>query len=168
MAKHSKQEFRVETYVEHIDNLITSDHNPRKIKRKEYEDLKKSLTEFPEMKQLREVVVDENRNILAGHQRLFALKDLGFAEVTVKQCFGLTEKQKRRFMALDNDHSGDWDMDIIANEWDVDDLKDWGIKSIKVPSMRADSEKEDVQFEAEKHKDVECPNCGFHFDPDEK
>lgn len=168
MAKKAKSEFRVETYIEKIDNLITSDHNPRKIKRKDYDELKKSLLEFPEMKQLREIIVDENDNILAGHQRLYALKDLDYGEVTVKKCFGLTEAQKRRFMALDNDHAGDWDMDIIANEWDSDELKSWGIKSIKFPSMRADSEKEDVQFEAEKHKDVECPNCGFHFDPSEK
>lgn len=167
MAKSPKTEFRVETYIEKIDNLITSDHNPRKIKRRDYEDLKQSLQEFPEMKQLREIIVDENKNILAGHQRLYALKDLDIEDVTVKQCFGLTEQQKRRFMALDNDHAGDWDMDIIANEWDTDDLKSWGIKSIKFPSMR-DSDKEDVQFEAEKNKDVECPNCGFHFDPSEK
>ena len=165
----SKKEVTVSTFVAKIDELIANEINPRKIKRKEYEELKKSLLEFPEMKKLREIIVDEKMVILAGHQRIYALKDLGYEDVDVKQVHNLTEAQKRRFIALDNDHSGDWDYDIIANVWNTDELKDWGIKSIKIPSMSADpSDKEDVNFEAEKHKDVECPNCGFHFDPKEK
>lgn len=121
------------------------------------------------MKKLREIIVDEKMIILAGHQRVYALKDLGYEDVEVKQVHNLTEAQKRRFIALDNDHSGEWDYDIIANVWNPEELKEWGIKSIKIPSMSGDrSDKEDVEFEASKNKDVECPNCGFHFDPKEK
>ena len=120
----AKAEVTVKTYVEKIDKLIANDLNPRTIKRKQYEALKKSLQEFPEMKQLREIVVDENLTILAGHQRIYALKDLGYADVFVKQVFNLTEDQKREFMLKDNTTAGDWDTDIMANNWDTDLLKD--------------------------------------------
>jgi ParB-like chromosome segregation protein Spo0J len=165
----SKKDVSVEIKIVKIDDLIQNEINPRKIKRKEYEELKKSLLEFPDMKKLREIIADETMTILAGHQRVYALKDLGYEDVEVKIVQGLTEAQKRRFIALDNDHSGEWDYDIIANVWNPDELKEWGIKSIKIPSLAGDrSDKEDVEFQADKHKDVECPNCGFHFDPKEK
>jgi len=165
----SKKDVSVEIKIVKLDDLIQNEINPRKIKRKEYEELKKSLLEFPDMKKLREIIIDEKMIILAGHQRVYALKDLGYEDVEVKQVHNLTEAQKRRFIALDNDHSGDWDYDIIANVWDTNELKEWGIKSIKLPSMGGDpADKEEVQFDATKTKDVECPNCGFHFDPKEK
>lgn len=165
----SKKDVSVEIKIVKLDDLIQNEINPRKIKRKEYEELKNSLEQFPEMKKLREIIVDEKMVILAGHQRVYALKDLGYVDIEVKQVHNLTDAQKRRFIALDNDHAGEWDYDIIANVWNTDELKEWGIKSIKIPSMSGDrSDKEDVSFEAEKHKDVECPNCGFHFDPKEK
>lgn len=165
----AQKDVETKSFVAKIDDLIANEINPRKIKRKEYEDLKKSLLEFPEMKKLREIIVDEKMIILAGHQRIYALKDLGYEDIEVKQVFNLTEAQKRRFIALDNDHAGDWDYDIIANVWNTDELKDWGIKSMKIPSLGNDSsDREEVKFEADKNKDIECPNCGFHFDPKEK
>ena len=164
----SKKDVSVEIKIVKIDDLVQNEINPRKIKRKEYEELKKSLLEFPDMKKLREIIADETMTILAGHQRVYALKDLGYEDVEVKIVRGLTEAQKRRFIALDNDHSGEWDYDIIANVWNPDELKEWGIKSIKIPSLSNNSDKEDVEFQADKNKDVECPNCGFHFDPKEK
>ena len=80
----SDNEVTVKVYVEKIDKLITNDANPRKISRKAYESLKKSLKDFPEMKQLREIVVDENLTILGGHQRIYALKDLGYSDMAIK------------------------------------------------------------------------------------
>ena len=166
----SKKDVETKSFIADIDDLTQNEINPRKIKRKEYEDLKKSLLEFPEMKKLRKIIVDENMVILAGHQRIYALKDLGFQQVEVEQVFNLTEAQKRRFIALDNDHSGDWDYDIIANVWNTDELKDWGIKSMKLPSLGGSdpTDREEVKFDADKNKDVVCPNCDFHFDPKEK
>lgn len=120
-------EVTFKTYVAKIDDLLPSQENPRKISRKAYEALKKSLVDFPEMKQIREIVIDEDSNILAGHQRIYALKDLGYQDVFVKQMFGLTKKQKREFMIKDNTNSGEWDTDILANSWEVDELKDFGI-----------------------------------------
>lgn len=157
-----KTDVTVKTYVEKIDKLIANELNPRKIGRKQYEKLKQSLQEFPEMKQLREIVVDENLVILGGHQRIYALKDLGYADVTVKQVFGLTEKQKREFIIKDNAASGEWDTDIIANQWDVEELDNWGIPNFNFGEI--DEPKEPAAKDDTGAKEVTCPGCGLEFE----
>lgn len=167
MANKTPKEVEVKTYVEKIDKLIPTEENPRTISRPAYEKLKKSLQEFPEMKQLREIIVDENLQILGGHQRIYALKDLGYQDVYVKQVLGLTPKQKREFIIKDNTASGEWDKDVLANMWDMDELKGWGVPDFTLPG-KEDNAKKDVSFEADDKKhDVECPACGHTFNPSE-
>lgn len=153
----------VKTYVEKIDKLIANEANPRKINRKAYESLKKSLKDFPEMKQLREIVVDENLTILGGHQRIYALKDLGYADVTVKQVTGLTDKQKREFIIKDNTASGEWDTDIIANQWDIEELENWGVPNFNLGDIKP--QPDDPAAKDNATKEVECPGCGLEFTP---
>ena len=152
----------VKTFVEKIDKLLPSEENPRKIGRKEYEALKKSLVEFPEMKQLREIVVDEDLQILAGHQRIYALKDLNYEDVFVKQVIGLTKKQKREFMIKDNVSAGEWDSDIIANVWDLDELEQFGVPAFKLPGSGGSGSGEGS--DGYKKHEVTCPECGHHFE----
>jgi len=115
------------TYIAKIKDLIPNDKNPRQISRKAFDALKKSLKDFPEMESIREVIIDENNLVLAGHQRLKALESLGETTVPVKQVFGLTEKQKEEFIIKDNVQQGEWDMDVLTAEWDTDALVDWGL-----------------------------------------
>ena len=150
----------VKNYVAKIKDLLPSEENPRQIGRKQYEALKKSLIEFPEMKQLREIVIDEDNQILAGHQRIYALKELDYEDVYVKQVFGLTPKQKREFMIKDNVSAGEWDTDIIANHWDLEELEGFGVPKFKVPGDVGPEDKGDKEF---KNHDVTCPECGHHF-----
>lgn len=160
----AKSDVEVKTYVEKIDKLIANDANPRKISKKAYESLKKSLKDFPEMKNLREIVVDENLTILGGHQRIYALKDLGYADVTVKQVTGLTEKQKREFMIKDNASSGEWDTDIMANQgWEIEELENWGVPSFNFGDVG--KEPNDPAGKDDNTKEVECPGCGLEFVP---
>lgn len=147
-------------FVAKIKDLIPSEENPRTIGRKEYEALKKSLVDFPEMKQLREIIIDEDSQILAGHQRIYALKDLGYEDVYVRQVFGLTKKQKREFMVKDNVSSGKWDTDIIANFWDLDEIEGFGVPAFKLPGGGEDGGGE----KSYKKHEVTCPNCGEHFE----
>lgn len=156
------KEVSVKTYVEKIDKLIANDSNPRKISKKAYESLKKSLREFPEMKQLREIVVDENLTILGGHQRIYALKDLGYADVTIKQVTGLTERQKREFIIKDNASSGEWDTDILANLWDVEELENWGVPSFNFGDIG--DEPDDPAGKDGQSKVHTCPGCGLEFE----
>lgn len=151
-------EVTTKDFVAKIDDLLPSEENPRKIGRKAYEALKKSLVEFPEMKQLRQIIIDEDNQILAGHQRIYALKDLGYEDVLVKQVFGLTKKQKREFMIKDNVSAGEWDTDIIANNWDLDELESFGVPAFKLPGGGEDDNK------SYKSHEVTCPNCGEHFE----
>lgn len=155
-------EIKVNTYVEKIDKLLPNSENPRKINPAAFEKLKKSLQEFPEMKQLREIVVDENLTILGGHQRIYALKELGYSDVTVKQVIGLTEKQKREFIIKDNTASGEWDNDIIANSWDVEELEKWGVPNFNFGEI--DEPKEPPAKDTGTTHEVECPSCGFTFE----
>jgi hypothetical protein len=113
------------------------------------------------MKQLREIVVDENLTILGGHQRIHALKELGYSDVTVKQVFGLTEKQKREFIIKDNTASGEWDTDIIANRWDIEELENWGVPSFNFGDIR--DEPDDPAAKDDQSKVHTCPGCGLEF-----
>jgi hypothetical protein len=150
----------VKTYIEKIDKLIANPDNPRQIRDDAFKKLKRSLQEFPQMKQLREVVVDENLMILGGHQRIYALKELGYEDVTIKQVTGLTDKQKREFVIKDNASSGEWDKDMIANNWDVKELENWGIKSFDISAPK-DLPDDDTPLA----KEVICPNCQHEFIP---
>lgn len=110
-----------------LDQLSETKNNPRQISKKDFAILKKSLTEFPEMQEIREIVVDENYTILGGHQRVKAMLANGQKEATVKVVEGLSEEQKRQFVIKDNISNGEWDMDILANEWDDEPLDEWGL-----------------------------------------
>lgn len=155
-----KQEFEVQIYVEKLDNLVHNTKNPRYIKSKKHKELVKSLQDFPEMKDIREIVIDENNLILAGDKRCFALEELGYEDVRVKKVFGLTEAKKREFIIKDNAHSGDWDSDILANEWDMDELNDWGA-DFKFSGGGNDDSDDKNDY---KTHEVTCPNCGHHFE----
>lgn len=151
-------EVTIDVYIEKLDKLVHNDSNPRLIKSKKHRELIKSLKEFPEMKLLREIVIDENNLILAGDKRAYALEELGYKEVTVKKVFNLSEAKKREFIAKDNIHSGEWDTDIIANEWDTEALKEWGLDDFKMPG-----DDDSKQEKNTKGIDVTCPHCGEEF-----
>lgn len=161
MAK-ANTEVTSEDKIVSITTLIANSSNPRKINRKAYEALKKSLQEFPEMKQLRMIVVDEDLKILGGHQRILALQELGYTDVEVKQVFGLTEKQKREFIIKDNTAAGEWDSDILANEWEMDELEGWGLTNFNFGDV--DDAPKDPASKDDQSKVHICPNCDFEFE----
>jgi hypothetical protein len=110
-----------------IKKLKPNSKNPRTISKKKFERLKKSITDFPKMLELRPIVVDENFVVLGGNMRLRALKELGIKETFYIQQNDLTDEQKKQFVIKDNASYGDWDWDTLANEWDNKSLLDWGI-----------------------------------------
>jgi ParB-like chromosome segregation protein Spo0J len=101
--------------------------NPRLIKDDKFKKLVKSIQEFPQMLELRPIVVDENNIVLGGNMRLKACKEAGLKEVFIVKAEGLTELQKDEFIVKDNVGFGEWDWDILANEWNDKDLNDWGL-----------------------------------------
>lgn len=91
------------------------------------ERLIKSLQNFPEMLDIREIVCDEDMVVLGGNMRLRALREAGAKECNAKIVTGLTDEQKREFAIKDNAGFGQWNMDDLANGWDNLPLVDWGV-----------------------------------------
>lgn len=163
MAKKEIAEVYVKIKTVPIKTLVHNEINPRTIKDKRFADLKQSLTDFPEMKKLREIIVDEKDLILAGDKRVLALEQLGYSDVEVKQVFNLSEEKKMRFIAIDNEHWGEWDADVIANNWEPELMKDWGIESIRFGGF--DEAAKDETKPERKPKRVLCPcGCGEVFE----
>jgi DNA modification methylase len=111
-----------------INDIKLNEHNPRDITPEQFKKLKKSLQEFPEMLETRPLVIDENNVVIGGNMRLRVLRELGYTDVPVKQVTGWTEEQKKEFTIKDNLSYGQWDWEMLANEWDVEQLADWGLE----------------------------------------
>ena len=101
--------------------------NPRIIKDDKFKKLVKSIKEFPEMLEKRPIVVDENLMVLGGNMRLRASKDAGLKDVWIDIAEGWTQEQKDEFIVKDNVNFGDWEWDMLANEWDSVELAEWGL-----------------------------------------
>ena len=110
-----------------ISKVKGNPNNPRIIKNDKFKKLVRSIQEFPEMLKLRPIVVDEDFMVLGGNMRLKASKDAGLKEVWIEVAEGLTEEQKKEFIVKDNVGFGEWEWDMLANEWDSVQLAEWGL-----------------------------------------
>ncbi len=109
------------------EDILLNKRNPRIIRDDKFKKLLQSIKEFPEMLEVRPIVVDENMMVLGGNMRLKAVKELKMKEVPVIILNNLTEKQKGEFLIKDNSNFGDWDWDVLQYEWDVAELTNWGL-----------------------------------------
>ncbi len=113
-----------------LSDIKPNPNNPRLIKDDKFKKLCKSISEFPQMMELRPIVVDADGMILGGNMRYQAPKHNGVKDIPnewVKRADDLTEDQKREFIVKDNAGFGEWDWDALANEWDQEDLAGWGL-----------------------------------------
>jgi DNA modification methylase len=110
-----------------IQEIKNNENNPRIIKDYKFKQLVKSIKEFPEMLKLRPIVVNSEMVVLGGNMRLKACKEAGLKEVWILKADELTEQQQREFIVKDNVGFGEWDWDVLANEWDNQQLEDWGL-----------------------------------------
>ncbi len=110
-----------------INKLKPNKENPRIIKDYKFKKLVKSIKEFPEMMELRPIIVDEDMTILGGNMRYRASIEAGLKEVPVKIAKDLSDEQKQEFIVKDNVGFGEWEWDILANEWDSKILDKWGL-----------------------------------------
>ena len=110
-----------------ITEVKPNENNPRFIKDYKFKKLVNSIKEFPEMLKLRPIIVNTDMVVLGGNMRLRACKEAGLKEVWVSKADELTEQQQREFIIKDNVGFGEWDWDLLANEWNNIELKDWGL-----------------------------------------
>jgi hypothetical protein len=118
------------THAMKLSQIKPNPNNPRLIKDERFEKLCKSIQEAPKFMALRPIIVDANGMILGGNMRYKALLHLGYKEVPdewVKRADDLTEDERRRFIISDNVGFGEWEWETVANEWDVEELADWGL-----------------------------------------
>ena len=134
-----------------ISKVKGNPSNPRIIKNDKFKKLVKSIKEFPEMLKLRPIVVDEDFMVLGGNMRLKASKDAGLKEVWIEVAEGLTEEQKKEFIVKDNVGFGEWEWDMLANEWDSVQLAEWGLDVWE--------NKDDIDY-SEKNKEIDIDALG--------
>lgn len=140
--------------------------NPRIIKDEKFAALKKSLQDDPEMLELRELIVfpfNKEFIIIGGNMRYRAAQELGIRELPCKVLKPDTPAEKLRAITIkDNIPYGQWDMDSLANEWEVADLEAWGMD---VFFGNSDVDVDELFEEAPKDGNKEpkqtiCPHCG--------
>lgn len=138
-----------------LSDIRLNEKNPRIISDEKFKKLVKSLRDFPKMMELRPIVVDENNIIQGGNMRYKALLEIGYTEVPdewVKQGKDLSEDQWREFVIKDNLGYGEWDMDVLASEWETKKLLEWGFD---LPENWEQDDKQAAEDDYEIPDDVE-------------
>ena len=110
-----------------INTIKANPNNPRIIKDDKFAKLVKSINEFPQMLNLRPIVVNDDMVVLGGNMRLKACKEAGLKEIPIIKASELTEQQQKEFIVKDNVGYGEWDWNDLANNWDAEQLQDWGL-----------------------------------------
>jgi len=110
-----------------IKEIKPNPNNPRLIKDDKFKKLVKSIQEFPEMLDIRPIVVNDEMIVLGGNMRLKACIEAGLKEIPIIKASNLTIEQQNEFIIKDNVGFGEWDWEVLANEWDSEKLDDWGL-----------------------------------------
>jgi DNA modification methylase len=137
-----------------ISEVKLNPNNPRLIKDDKFKKLVQSIKDFPEMLNIRPIVVNQDMIILGGNMRYKACKEAGLKEIPIIKT-DLTEDQQREFLIKDNTSGGEWDWDVLANEWDTDQLEAWGL------DLPIDFNTEVLEAEED---DFEVPEGGIETD----
>jgi ParB-like chromosome segregation protein Spo0J len=136
-----------------ISEVISNPNNPRLIKDDKFKKLVKSIQDFPDMLNVRPIVVNKDMVVLGGNMRLKAIKEAGIKEINV-DIVDWNEQQQKEFIVKDNVGYGEWDWDDLANNWDEELLTDWGLD---LPNFTNN----DIKEKQDNVTNVlTCPNCG--------
>lgn len=141
--------------------------NPRVIRDWKFEKLKKSIQDFPKMLAIRPIVVDKDNIILGGNMRYRALQDLGYKDIPdewVRKEDELSEQERKQFILADNGDFGDWDMDALANEWEIEEVEAWAGIELDLPDFEPVGIEEQGKLDEVEPQIISCPYCGKEFD----
>jgi ParB-like chromosome segregation protein Spo0J len=126
-------------------DIIPNENNPRILKDDKFKKLVQSIKDFPEMLEIRPIVVNNEMMILGGNMRWKAIQEIGIKEIPIIKAENLTEEQQREFLIKDNVGFGEWDWDALANDWNPEELNEWGLD---VPLMLDSVEPDDLTEES--------------------
>jgi len=127
-----------------IGLIKSNPNNPRIIKDDKFAKLVESIKSFPEMLKLRPIVVNEDMIVLGGNMRLKACKEAGLKVVPIIKANELSIEQQKEFIIKDNVGFGEWDYSMLANEWDAEQLTEWGLD---IPDFKIEGEVEEDDFD---------------------
>jgi len=128
-----------------ISEVKNNPNNPRILKDDKFSKLVQSIKDFPKMLEIRPIVVNNEMIVLGGNMRLKACKEAGLKEIHIIKAEDLTQEQQKEFIIKDNVGFGEWDWEQLANEWENEDLENWGLD---IPSFEVEEE------EAKEEKDL--------------
>lgn len=131
--------------------LKLHDKNPRRINEKQFKILCESIERNPDYFETRPILVNKDMVIFAGNMRYRAAKKLELKEVPVV-IMDITPERERELMIRDNVSNGEWNNEILANEWNQEELASWGV----LPEWKE-------QAEPKEKKLTTCPSCGYEF-----
>lgn len=126
-----------------IDKVKINPNNPRLIKDERFKKLVQSLKSFPEMATVRPIICNSEMVILGGNMRYRAMIEAGWKEVPV-EIVDWPEEKQREFIIKDNVGFGEWEWDVLANEWDAEKLEEWGVD---VPNIGEELEAQEDDYE---------------------
>lgn len=152
-----------------ISAIKINPNNPRVIKDEKYKKLVQSIRDFPDMLNKRPLVCFTDKDgkyvVLGGNMRLKACTELGYKELPIILADEWTEEQKQEFLIKDNIGYGEWDWDILANEWESEKLEEWGLDVITHDDIDFDNiEPTEDRTKENKVQTVTCPHCKKLFD----
>ena len=138
-----------------IDTLIFAEYNPRQLTKDQYKHLKDSISRFGLVDP---IIVNKNKKrkniIVGGHQRVKVAKDMKIETVPVLEV-DLTYERERELNIRLNKNTGEWDMDNLANFFDMDELTDWGFDEKELQlDIQEDKELIDISNELETSYEV--------------
>ena len=111
-----------------IAELKQAEYNPRRMTNKQYEDLRNSLEKFGLVDP---IIINADNTVVGGHQRLKIMRELG-AELVPVVRVNLSKEDEKELNIRLNKNTGEFDLDVLANNFDIDELKDWGFKDIEL------------------------------------
>jgi ParB-like chromosome segregation protein Spo0J len=135
-----------------IGEVKSNPNNPRIIKDDKFKKLVESVKTFPEMLNIRPIVVNSDMVVLGGNMRLRACKEAGLKEIPIIKADTLTPEQQSEFIIKDNVSGGEWDWDMLANEWEAEELDAWGLD---VPVAFDESDEKDLSNDFETNFRIE-------------
>jgi hypothetical protein len=138
-APNKNEQMNIE-WVKTTD-IYANENNPRILKDDKFKKLVQSIKDFPEMLEIRPIVVNNEMMVLGGNMRLKAIEEIGLKEIPIIKAENLTEEQEREFLIKDNVGFGEWDWDALANDWNPEELNQWGLD---VPNIDDITETKDI------------------------
>ena len=138
--------------IKNIKDIKLNPNNPRIIKDDKFKKLVESVKNFPEMLDIRPIVVNKDMIILWGNMRYKACKEAWLKEIPVIVA-DFTEEQEREFLIKDNLSGWEWDWDILANEWDKEELEEWGL-DVQFETVEPEAEEDDFEVDEGVQTDI--------------